>query len=91
MTDDMMTLQTLLAKQPDADVLREMIGFAAQRLMELEVGAKSGRRPSRGLRGPPGGGSPDGPGTAGAVSGDRARWLVTGRRNEAPAPRSCLA
>lgn len=42
MTDDMMTLQTLLAKQPDADVLREMIGFAAQRLMELEVGAKTG-------------------------------------------------
>ena len=29
MTDDMMTLQTLPAKQPDADVLREMIGFAA--------------------------------------------------------------
>ncbi|MBK1699154.1 IS256 family transposase [Rhodovibrio salinarum] len=42
MTDDMMTLQTLLAKQPDADVLREMIGFAAQRLMELEVEAKTG-------------------------------------------------
>jgi hypothetical protein len=38
----MMTLQTLLAKQPDADVLREMIGFAAQRLIELEVGAKTG-------------------------------------------------
>lgn len=29
----------------------------------------------------------DGPGTAGAVCGDQARWLVTGRRNEAPAPR----
>ncbi len=42
MTDDMMTLQTLLAKQPDADVLREMTGFAAQRLMELEVEAKTG-------------------------------------------------
>jgi putative transposase len=42
MTDDMMALQTLLAKQPDADVLREMIGFAAQRLMELEVEAKIG-------------------------------------------------
>jgi len=42
MTDDMMTLQTLLAKQPDADVLREMIGFAAQRLMELEVEGKTG-------------------------------------------------
>jgi len=33
MTDDMMSLQTLLAKQSDADVLREMVGFAAQRLM----------------------------------------------------------
>jgi hypothetical protein len=42
MTDDMMTLQTLLAKQPYADVLREMIGFAAQRLMKLEVEAKTG-------------------------------------------------
>ena len=42
MTDDMMTLQTLLAKQPNADVLRKMIGFAAQHLMEMEVGAKTG-------------------------------------------------
>lgn len=42
MTDDMMTLQALLAKQPDADIVREMLGFAAQRLMELEVGGKTG-------------------------------------------------
>jgi len=42
MTDDRMALQSLLAKTPDADVLREMIGFAAQRLMELEVEAKTG-------------------------------------------------
>jgi putative transposase len=42
MTDDMMTLQTLLAKQPDADIVREMLGFAAQRLMELEVEGKTG-------------------------------------------------
>ena len=42
MTDDIMTLQTLLAKQPDAVVLREMLGFAAQRLMKLGVEAKTG-------------------------------------------------
>ena len=42
MTDDRMALQALLGKSPDADFLREMIGFAAQRLMELEVGGLTG-------------------------------------------------
>lgn len=42
MTNDMMSLQALLAKQPDADIVREMLGFTAQRLMELEVEGKTG-------------------------------------------------
>ena len=42
MTDDMMNLRALMEKSPDADFLREMIGFGAQRLMELEVGGLTG-------------------------------------------------
>ena len=42
MTEDTMDLQVLLGKSPDADFLREMIGFAAKRLMELEVGSLTG-------------------------------------------------
>jgi putative transposase len=42
MTDEMMSFRALLEKSPDADVVREMIGFAAQRLMELEVQALTG-------------------------------------------------
>jgi len=42
MTDDTMALRTLLEKSPDADFLREMIGFAAERLMELEVAGLTG-------------------------------------------------
>jgi putative transposase len=45
MTDEMMTLRTLLEKSSDADLLREMIGFTAQRLMELEVEGLTGAAP----------------------------------------------
>jgi hypothetical protein len=42
MTDDRIALRELLEKGSDATFLREMIGFAAQRLMELEVGGVTG-------------------------------------------------
>jgi putative transposase len=42
MTDAITNLRTLLEKSSDADLLREMIGFTAQRLMELEVEGKTG-------------------------------------------------
>jgi transposase-like protein len=48
MTEDKIALRELLEKGSDATVLREMIGFAAQRLMELEseslCGAGHGER-----------------------------------------------
>lgn len=51
-TNDMMTLQALLEKSSDSDLLREMIEYAAGRLMALEVegltgGAHGERTPER--------------------------------------------
>lgn len=42
MTTDMMNFRDLVEKAPDGDLLREMISFAAERPMELEVGAVTG-------------------------------------------------
>ena len=42
MTDDSIALKSLLEKAPDADFLRDMIQFAAQRIMDLEVEALCG-------------------------------------------------
>ena len=42
MTDETMALRGLLEKSADATFLREMIGYAAERLMELEVGELTG-------------------------------------------------
>jgi len=48
MTDDKIALRELLEKGSDASFLREMIGFAAERLMALETdercGAATGER-----------------------------------------------
>jgi putative transposase len=42
MTNEMMSLYAIIENTDNADVLREMIGFTAERLMELEVEGKTG-------------------------------------------------
>ena len=42
MTDEMMDLHAILEKASSTDILREMLAFGAKRLMELEIGAKTG-------------------------------------------------
>ena len=48
MTDERMALAELLEKRSDSDLLREMVGFVAKRLMDLDVdglvGAGHGER-----------------------------------------------
>jgi putative transposase len=42
MTDDRVALLELIEKRADADLVREMLSFAAERLMEAEVQARTG-------------------------------------------------
>jgi len=42
MTDDRMALMELIEKGADGDLVREMLAFAAERIMELEIEARTG-------------------------------------------------
>jgi transposase-like protein len=42
MTNETLNLKAVIEKTPDADLLREMIGFAAERLMDMEVAGLTG-------------------------------------------------
>ena len=42
MTDEMTNLRVLFKKTPDSNLLRDMIGGATKRPMELEVGDATG-------------------------------------------------
>ncbi|MCB1328537.1 MAG: IS256 family transposase [Maritimibacter sp.] len=50
MTDDRMALIELVEKQADCDLVREMLAFAADRIMETEVEARTGA--AKGARSP---------------------------------------
>jgi transposase-like protein len=50
MTDERMALIELIEKSADSDLVREMLGFAAGRLMEAEVQARTGA--AHGVRDP---------------------------------------
>ncbi len=50
MTDDRMVLIELIEKSADTDLVREMLSFAAERLMEAEVEARTGA--AHGVRDP---------------------------------------
>ena len=50
MTDDKMALIELVEKQADGDLVREMLAFAAERIMEAEIEGRTGA--AKGARSP---------------------------------------
>lgn len=50
MSDDRMALMELVEKQADGDLVREMLAFAAERIMEAEIEARTGA--AKGTRSP---------------------------------------
>jgi len=50
MTDERMALLELVEQQADGDLVREMLAFAAERIMEVEVEARTGA--AKGARSP---------------------------------------
>jgi len=50
MTDERMALLELVEQQADGDLVREMLAFAADRIMEAEVEARTGA--AKGARSP---------------------------------------
>src|SRR3954449_11786739 len=58
MTDDRLALLELIEKRVDTDLIREMLGFAAGRVMELEMQACTGA--AHGVRDPARQGQRDG-------------------------------
>ena len=50
MTDERMALIELVEKQADCDLVREMLAFAAERIMDVEVEARTGA--AKGARSP---------------------------------------
>ena len=50
MTDDRMMLIEFVEKEANADLVREMLAFAAERIMDAEVEAATGAPSTRGRR-----------------------------------------
>ena len=50
MADERMTLLKLVEQQADGDLVREMLAFTAERIMEAEVEARTGA--AKGIRSP---------------------------------------